>query len=57
MVDAVELANFSKFRINHRGTSSGRCEPRTFLAVLIYCYEIGTFRSRRIEPPAGPSQG
>ena len=57
VIEAVELVNSSKFRINQRGTGSGRCEPRTLLAVLIYCYEIGTFRSRRIEPPACASQG
>lgn len=55
VIEAVELSNSSRFRINQRDTGSGRCEPRTLLAVLIYCYAIGTFRSRRIKLPAGAS--
>ena len=49
VIEAVELVDVSQFRVNVRGTGSAQYEPRMMLALLIYCYAIGIFSSRRIE--------
>ncbi len=49
VIEAVELVDVSRFRVNQRGTGSPQYEPRMMLALLIYCYAIGIFSSRRIE--------
>ena len=49
VIEAVELVDVSQFRVNERGTGSAQYEPRMMLALLIYCYAIGIFSSRRIE--------
>ena len=49
VIEAVALVDVSRFRVNERGTGSAQYEPRMMLALLIYCYAIGIFSSRRIE--------
>ncbi len=49
VIEAVEFVDVSNFHVNERGTGSAQYEPRMKLALLIYCYAIGIFSSRRIE--------
>jgi transposase len=49
VIEAVELVDFSVFKVNHRGTGSAQYHPRMMLALLIFCYANGIFSSRRIE--------
>jgi transposase len=49
ILEAVELVDLAKFRINERGCGSEQFPPRMMLALLIYCYSHGIFGSRRIE--------
>lgn len=46
---AVEQLDLRQVRVNTRGTGSEQYPPRLLLALLIYSYATGTFRSRRIE--------
>ena len=49
VIEAVELVDVSQLRVNERGTGSAQYEPHMVLVLLIYCYAIGIFSSRRIE--------
>jgi transposase len=49
IVEAVERADMSTFKVNVRGSGSEQYNPRMMLALLIYCYANGIFGSRRIE--------
>jgi len=49
ILDAVEQSDTTRARINHRGTGSEQYPPSMMLGLLIYCYAIGVFSSRRIE--------
>ena len=49
VIEAVERVAIGAFEVNERGTGSAQYHPRMMLALLIYCYAIGIFSSRRIE--------
>jgi transposase len=49
VIEAVEGVAIGAFEVNERGTGSAQYHPRMMLALLIYCYAIGIFSSRRIE--------
>ena len=51
VIQAVEQMPFSAnaFDVNHRGTGSKQYQPRMMLALLVYCYAMGIFSSRRVE--------
>ena len=49
VLEAVERVSMERFRVNERGTGSAQYHPRMMLALLVYCYAMGTFGSRRIE--------
>jgi len=48
-MDAVGLLDLSAARVNHSGSGSEQYPPSLMLALLIYSYATGTFRSRKIE--------
>jgi transposase len=48
ILEAVELVDLAKFRMNERGCGSEQYPPRLMLALLIYCYSHGIFGRRRI---------
>jgi transposase len=41
--------DLSLLKVNRRGTGSEQFPPRMMLGLLIYCYALGVFSSRRIE--------
>lgn len=49
VVDAVELCEVRRAKVNERGTGSRQYPPSMMLALLIYNYAMGVFSSRRIE--------
>lgn len=49
VIEAVEGMNLSCFNVNERGCGKAQYPPRMMLALLIYCYSMGIFSSRRIE--------
>ncbi len=49
VIEAVGRVAIGAFEVNERGTGSAQYHPRMMLALLIYCYAIGIFSSRRIE--------
>ena len=49
VIDAVEMCELSKAKINHRGTGDAQFPPTMMLALLIYCYANRLFSSRQIE--------
>ena len=49
VISAVETMKLPSMRINRRGSGSKQYPPVMMLALLIYCYAIGLFSSRRIE--------
>ena len=49
VIEAVERVELGAFKVNRRGSGSAQYHPRMMLALLIYCYAIGIFSSRRIE--------
>lgn len=51
VIQAVEQMPLAAnaFDVNHRGTGSKQYQPRMMLALLVYCYAMGIFSSRRIE--------
>jgi transposase len=49
IIDAVELIDLQKFRINEKGSGSRQYPPSMMLSLLVYCYVHGTFSSRKIE--------
>ena len=49
VVEAVELCEVRRAKVNERGTGSRQYPPSMMLALLIYNYAMGVFSSRRIE--------
>jgi transposase len=49
IVDIVENLTLTRFKVNTRGTGSEQYPPAMMLALLVYCYAVGIFGSRRIE--------
>jgi len=49
VIEAVEGMNLSHFHVNKRGSGKAQYPPRMMLSLLIYCYSMGIFSSRRIE--------
>jgi transposase len=49
IIDAVEMCDLSKARINERGTGDAQYPPGMMLGLLIYCYAHQMFSSRKIE--------
>ena len=49
VIQATERLPLESFKINHRGTGSSQYPPHMMLALLVYCYSMGIFSSRKIE--------
>jgi len=49
ILEVVRQIPLSSFQVNQRGTGSDQYPPSMMLALLIYCYSMGVFGSRRIE--------
>ena len=49
IIDAVELIDLQKFKVNEKGTGSRQYPPSMMLSLMIYNYVHGTFSSRKIE--------
>jgi len=49
VIAVVEGAKLSTLHVNASGSGSEQYPPKMMLALLIYCYCMGTFSSRRIE--------
>jgi len=49
ILDAVDVLDLRRIKVNTRGTGSEQYPPHLLLALLIYSYATGTFSSRRIE--------
>jgi transposase len=49
ILDAIEVLDLRRVKINTRGTGSEQYPPSMLLALLIYSYATGVFSSRRIE--------
>lgn len=49
VIEAVQQTPTDAFCVNERGSGSAQYPPSMMLALLIYCYSMGLFSSRRIE--------
>ncbi len=49
VIAALADMDLSLLKVNRRGTGSEQFPPRMMLGLLIYCYALGVFSSRRIE--------
>jgi len=49
VISAVETLKLPSMHVNARGSGSKQYPPLMMLALLIYCYAMGVFSSRRIE--------
>jgi transposase len=49
VIEAVDSMQLPSMAVNRRGTGSEQYPPRMMLALLVYCYSMGVFSSRRIE--------
>jgi len=49
VIEAVDSMQLPSMAVNRRGTGSEQYPPRMMLALLVYCYCMGVFSSRRIE--------
>lgn len=49
IVEAVERVDMSAFHVSRTGSGKAQYHPRMMLGLLVYCYAIGIFSSRRIE--------
>ena len=49
IMDAVDLIDVSRARVNERGTGSAQYPPSMMMSLLFFCYATGTFSSRKIE--------
>lgn len=49
IVEAVEGMDTRAFKVNERGSGDEQYPPGMMLALLIYCYAVGIFSSRKIE--------
>ena len=49
VIQSVETLPLHKLKFNHKGSGSDQYPPRMMLGLLIYCYSMGIFSSRRIQ--------
>jgi transposase len=49
VIEAVDSMRLPSMAVNRRGTGSEQYPPRMMLALLVYCYCMGVYSSRRIE--------
>jgi len=49
VIEAVEGMKLSGLKVNRRGSGSDQYPPKMMLSLLIYCYSMGVFSSRRIQ--------
>ncbi len=49
ILEAVAEMDLRQVQVNERGSGCPQYPPRMLLALLLYCYATGVFRSRRIE--------
>lgn len=49
VIEAVDSMQLPSMAVNRRGTGSEQYPPQMMLALLVYCYSMGVFSSRRIE--------
>jgi len=49
VIEAVDSMRLPSMAVNRRGTGSEQYPPRMMLGLLVYCYSMGVFSSRRIE--------
>lgn len=49
VLEVIEQTPIHAFRVNERGSGSAQYPPAMMLALLVYCYSMGTFSSRKIE--------
>ena len=49
ILDAVDTLDLHGFKVNVRGTGSPQYPPSVLLSLLVYCYAVGLFSSRKIE--------
>lgn len=49
VLEIVEQTPSSAFHVNERGSGSAQYPPSMMLALLVYCYSMGLFSSRKIE--------
>ncbi len=49
VIAALADMDLSLLKVNRRGTGSPQYPPRMMLGLLIYCYALGVFSSRRIQ--------
>jgi transposase len=49
IVDAVEMLDIQKFKVNERGSGDEQYPPEMMLSLLIYCYVTRRMSSRVIE--------
>ena len=49
VIEAVNPMQLPSLAVNRRGTGGEQYPPRMMLALLVYCYSMGVFSSRRIE--------
>lgn len=49
VLEVMEQWSISSFQVNERGTGSAQYPPSMMLALLVYCYSMGIFSSRKIE--------
>lgn len=49
VIEAVEGMKLTNLKVNTRGSGSAQYPPRMMLSLLIYCYSMGVFSSRRIQ--------
>ena len=49
VIDMLADIPLQEFTYNRRGTGSDQYDPRMMLVLLVYCYMVGIYSSRRIE--------
>ncbi|MDR1902906.1 MAG: hypothetical protein LBQ88_11570, partial [Treponema sp.] len=49
IVDIIERLDLQRFKLNRRGSGDEQYPPAMMLELLVYCYIIGIFSSRRIQ--------
>ncbi len=49
VIEAIDGMKLGTLKVNSRGSGSDQYPPRMMLALLVYCYSLGVFSSRRIE--------
>ena len=49
VIESVDEFDLSGFSFNERGSGSAQYPPRMMVALLVYCYAMGVFSSRKIE--------